>query len=124
MSEKKVFNMTCDDNEIQCTPDNATMYLHPEENERYDHIFHLDEQDNDTTIYRHRIPNFIDLMGYMFDNDFAIVEMDEPSEYDIDDYNEKYPFMAGYKGDILPRQREKCEKMAGFVAYLAEQGKL
>ena len=116
--------MSCDDNEIQCTPDNSKMYLHQEKDERYDHIFHLDEQDNDTTIYRHRIPNFIDLMGYMFDNDFTIKEMDEPSEYDIDDYNEKYPFMAGYKGDLVPKQREKCEKMAGFIAYLAEKGEL
>lgn len=110
-----------------CTPENTLAFLYEEE--KYDHIFYIVSQEEDTMrgfhIFRHLIPeNFDILVRRMIDGGYAVSNEEEISADDLCAYKKSLPDyyeLPDPEENWGPTKMRKAENLGKFVAYLAEQ---
>lgn len=121
------FILNIGEEKLICTPENTLAFLYEEE--KYDHIFYIVNQDEDTMhgfhIFRHLMPgNFDVLVRRMIDGGYAVSNEDEISEGDLCAFKKSLPDYYELKdpdtewGNTKQMQAENWGK---FAAYLLEQ---
>ena len=126
-SELPKFVLNIKGEKVVCTPENTLAFLY--ENEAYDHIFHITNQDEELMygfhIFRHLLGNDFDiLVKLMIDGGFAVSNEEKITESDLNAYKKSLPDYYELKDPESGwgnTKREKARKWGKFVAYLAEQ---
>ena len=128
--EQKHFWLEAGGYNLQCTPENAFMFLHDDDHEQFDYIFLVNDFDIEELedvpwwkIYRQTLPDFEEMMLYMVNQGYEVNEQQQVEEIDREEYYNQNPLMKGYH-HIDKKSKEACKKMGDFVAWLAEKGRL
>lgn len=121
------FVLNLGEEKVVCTPENTLAFLYEEE--KYDHIFYIVSQEEDTMrgfhIFRHLMPeNFDILVRRMIDGGYAVSNEEEISADDLCAYKKSLPDYYELKDpeeNWGSTKREQARKWGQFVAHLAEQ---
>ena len=125
--ETPKFILNIGEEKIVCTPENTLAFLYEEE--KYDHIFYIVSQEEDTMhgfhIFRHLMPeNFDILVRRMIDGGYTVSNEEEISDGDLCAYKKSLPDyyeLQDPEDGWGNTKREKARKWGQFVAHLAEQ---
>lgn len=110
-----------DDMDVFSTKDNTLIFTHDEAYEKYDHIFIMNEDFEQSQegcfVWREMVDNFDDVVQFMIDADFMWFERDEPVPLDVEQHDK---FLARFMAkQILEETAELTPRQEGRIKWLA-----
>lgn len=88
--ENPRFILVVGEQEVECTPETTSAFMHQSEADRhYDHIWHVDDTGEQTIgyyIWREDLPNFNEVISYMYQNGFDLARKGKPMPADVENY--------------------------------------